>query len=273
MSRVIASLILIVSIINFSQASYESAHSKYLRGDISGAVSEITRDIFNGVRDHRSYLLLIKIYKEQIRDYKQAVEYAIEGIRLFPDKEKEFLLELGELYYLQQKYQSAEEILKTFNSKYPGEGKGLFLLGKVFYSQNKFHKAVASLEASISSGEKSLEAYEYLGKSLRKIGNYNKALEIFSFVYNQTRKEEILGIIIEISSIMDVDYTSYLSGKRIITVPQKISVPQKSGVSAPIQPSIQQRNLSMQTNLQSTTPQESSVKPIETTENKEVSEE
>lgn len=231
--RTLIIIITLATLTIYSQGSYESAYSRYTKGDITGAVSEITKDIFNGIRDPRSYLLIIKIYKENIKDYKQGVEYAIEGIRLFPEREKEFLLELGELYYLQQKYQSAEEILRTFNSKYPGNGKCLLLLGKVFYSQGKFYKAVASLEASISFGEKSLEAYEYLGKSLRKIGNYNKSLEVLSYVYNQTKKEEILGIIIEISSILDIDYNTYLSSKRIITSSQKTQPTPKSEQTRP----------------------------------------
>ncbi|MCS7299637.1 MAG: CDC27 family protein [Spirochaetia bacterium] len=197
--------------------SYESAYSKYLKGDISGAVSEITKDIFNGVRDPRSHLLMIKIYRDHTKDYKQAIEYAIEGIRLFPDKEREFTLELGELYMLSAKYDRAEQILVSHNRRYPGDPECLYILGRNYYSQGKYHKAVSSLEASLSFGMTGVEVYEVLGKSYRKIGNYSRAIELLSYVYNQTRKEEILGMIIEISSIIDVDYSSYINARKTIS--------------------------------------------------------
>lgn len=196
---------------------YESAYSKYLKGDISGAVSEITKDIFNGVRDSRSHFLMVKIYRDHTKDYKQAIEYAIEGIRLFPDKEREFTLELGELYMLSAKYDRAEQILVSYNRRYPGDAKCLYILGKNYYSQGKYHKAVSSLEASISFGMTGVEVYEVLGKSYRKIGNYSRAIEVLSYVYNQTKKEEVLGMIIEISSIIDVDYSSYINTRKAIS--------------------------------------------------------
>lgn len=211
-------LLILFFIITFNVfGSYESAYSKYLKGDISGAVSEITKDIFNGVRDPRSHLLMIKIYRDHIKDYKQAMEYAIEGIRLFPDKEREFTLELGELYMLSAKYDRAEQILVSYNRRYPGDPKCLYILGRNYYSQGKYHKAVSSLEASLGFGMTGVEVYEVLGKSYRKIGNYSRAIELLSYVYNQTRKEEILGMIIEISSIIDVDYSSYINARKTIS--------------------------------------------------------
>lgn len=223
MSKVLSYFCILLLLTSMVFGSYESAYQKYLKGDISGAVSEISKDIFSGVKDYRSHLLMIKIYKENLKDYKQATEYAIEGIRLFPDKEKEFSLELGELYWLSGKYDKAEQILLTYNNKYPGDAKCLSLIGKNYFSQNKYYKVVASLESALSYGDKSIETYEYLGKAYRKIGNYNKALETLSYVYNLTKKEEILGIIIEISSIIDVDYTPYLSRKYVVQPQKQVS--------------------------------------------------
>ncbi|MCX8029818.1 MAG: hypothetical protein N2712_07495 [Brevinematales bacterium] len=208
---------------NFVYSGYENAYSKYIKGDISGAIAEITKDIFNGIRDSRSQLLMVKIYKENIKDYKQGIEYAIEGIRLFPDREREFTLELGELYFLSGKYDRAEQVLLSYNRRYPGDGNCLYLLGRNYFAQGKFHKTVSSLESAIGFGNKTIEVYEFLGKSYRKIGNYNKALEILSFVYNQTKKEELLGIIIEISSIIDVDYSSYITARKTISIPKASS--------------------------------------------------
>lgn len=211
-------LLIIFFIMTFDAVgSYESAHSKYLRGDISGAVSEIAKDIFSGIRDPRSHLLMIKIYRDHTKDYKQAIEYAIEGIRLFPDKEREFTLELGELYMLSAKYDRAEQILLSYNRRYPGDPKCLYILGRNYYSQGKYHKAVSALEASVGFGMGGVDVYEVLGKSYRKIGNYSRAIEVLSYVYNQTRKEEILGMIIEISSIIDFDYSSYINARKTVS--------------------------------------------------------
>lgn len=218
-------VVMILILLNvISSGTYESAYNKYLKGNIADAISEITKDVFNGTRDPRSYFLMIKILKENTRDYKQGIEYAIEGIRLFPDKEREFSLELGELYYLSGKYSQAEQVLLNYNEKYPGDPRCLYLLGRNYFSQGKFYKATASFESSISFGDRSVLTYEYLGKSYRKIGNYTKALELLSQVYNQTKKEELLGMIIEISSILDVDYSSYLSLKKTL-VPKQIAKP------------------------------------------------
>ncbi|MEN2998307.1 MAG: tetratricopeptide repeat protein [Brevinematia bacterium] len=220
---------LILSISGISFGSYESAYAKYTKGDISGSISEITKDIFSGIKDYRLHLLMVKIYKDHVKDYKQGIEYAIEGIRLFPDKEKEFSLEIGELYHLSGKYDKSEQILLEYNAKYPGDSRCLFLIGKNYFSQGKYYKATVSIESAMAFGGKSIEAYEYLGKSYRKVGKYNKALEILSLVYNQTRKEEILGLIIEISSIIDVDYSSYLNIKRSVSLPQeKKSIPENT---------------------------------------------
>ncbi|MFN4244616.1 MAG: tetratricopeptide repeat protein [Brevinematia bacterium] len=218
LANIIIILVMLANVI--SHGSYESAYNKYLKGNITDAISEITKDIFSGTKDYRSYFLMIKILKENTKDYKQAIEYTMEGIRLFPDKEREFSLELGELYYLSGKYSQAEQILLKYNQKYPQDQKCLYLLGKNYFSQGKFYKAVSSFEATISLGDTSISTYEYLGKSYRKIGNYNKALEILSYIYNQTRREEILGMIIEISSIIDVDYSLYLSLKKTLTAKQ-----------------------------------------------------
>lgn len=207
---------------------YESAYRKYLKGDLSGAMAEITKDIFSGARDPRLHMLMIRICKEHVKDYKQGIEYAIEGIRLFPEMEREFTIELGELYYLSGKHDKAEQILIAYNAKYPGDPRCLFLAGKEFFLQGKYYRAVSALEAAIFFGEKGIEVYEYLGKSYRKIGNYAKALEVLSYVYNYTKKEEILGIIIEISSIIDVDYIPYLSSKKV-----KVTLQSKTEMTEP----------------------------------------
>lgn len=213
MRKILTVAISIFILGSISQGSYESAYSKYMKDDVSGAVAEITKDILNNVKDPRLYFLMIRISKEKTKDYTQAVEYAISGMKIFPEYSKEFMLELSDAYILSGKSDKAEPILINYNSLYPGDPRCLYLLGKNYYNQKKYYRALVSLEAARSFGKNDLELLEILGMTYSKVGNYQKSLEILSYVYNQTKQEKILAKIIEISSIMDVDYSSYITIK------------------------------------------------------------
>ncbi|MGC8767211.1 MAG: tetratricopeptide repeat protein [Brevinematia bacterium] len=231
-------LLIILFLCNVSYSSYESAYSKYLNNDIPGAVAEITKDILNNTKDPRLYFLMIKINKEKTKDYNQAVEYAIDGMKLFPENAKEFMLELSDAYILSGKFDKAEPLLVSYNNLYPGDPNCLYLLGKNYYSQKKYYRALVSFEASRSFGRNDLDLLEILGITYSQVGNYQKALEFLSYVYNQTKNEKILAKIIEMSSILGVDYSSY------ITV--KVKLPELKSQSA--------TKVSASKNVQSTNP-------------------
>ncbi len=198
-------------VISFSgYASYESANSKYLKGDINGALYEVTKDITSGVRDSRLYSLAIKILKDDLKDYPRAIDYAVEAIKLFPQENKNFSLSLAEIYFLSGKYDKSLAILLNMNSGYPGDARILYLIGVNYYYTGRYYKAVASFEASRYLGNKSLELYEFLGKSYSKIGKYKEALELLSYVYNSTNRKDILAQIVEIANILDVSYSDYV---------------------------------------------------------------
>jgi tetratricopeptide (TPR) repeat protein len=201
-------------------ASYEIANSKYLKGDINGALYEVTKDITSGVRDSRLYYLAIKILKNDLKDYPRAIDYTVEAIKLFPQESKNFSVELAELYFLSGKYDKSLAILLNMNSEYPGDARILYLIGVNYYYTGRYYKAVASFEASRYLGNKSLELYEFLGKSYSKVGRYREALELLSYVYNSTGRKDILAQIVEIANILDVSYSDYIVKKsQVPTVP------------------------------------------------------
>ncbi len=213
-------------------ASYEIANSKYLKGDINGALYEVTKDITSGVRDSRLYYLAIKILKNDLKDYPRAIDYTVEAIKLFPQESKNFSVELAELYFLSGKYDKSLAILLNMNSEYPGDARILYLIGVNYYYTGRYYKAVASFEASRYLGNKSLELYEFLGKSYSKVGRYREALELLSYVYNSTGRNDILAQIIEIANILDVSYSDYIVKKsQVPTIPSSGAQQQLKKVS------------------------------------------
>jgi len=214
-------------------ASYEVANSKYLKGDINGALYEVTKDITSGVRDSRLYYLAIKILKNDLKDYPRAIDYTVEAIKLFPQESKNFSVELAELYFLSGKYDKSLAILLNMNSEYPGDARILYLIGVNYYYTGRYYKAVASFEASRYLGNKSLELYEFLGKSYSKVGRYREALELLSYVYNSTGRKDILAQIVEIANILDVSYSDYIVKKsQVPTIPSSSAQQQLRKVSS-----------------------------------------
>jgi len=214
-------------------ASYEIANSKYLKGDINGALYEVTKDITSGVRDSRLYYLAIKILKNDLKDYPRAIDYTVEAIKLFPQESKNFSVELAELYFLSGKYDKSLAILLNMNSEYPGDARILYLIGVNYYYTGRYYKAVASFEASRYLGNKSLELYEFLGKSYSKVGRYREALELLSYVYNSTGRKDIFAQIVEIANILDVSYSDYIVKKsQVPTIPSSGAQQQLRKVSS-----------------------------------------
>jgi tetratricopeptide (TPR) repeat protein len=247
-------------------ASYEIANSKYLKGDINGALYEVTKDITSGVRDSRLYYLAIKILKNDLKDYPRAIDYTVEAIKLFPQESKNFSVELAELYFLSGKYDKSLAILLNMNSEYPGDARILYLIGVNYYYTGRYYKAVASFEASRYLGNKSLELYEFLGKSYSKVGRYREALELLSYVYNSTSRKDILAQIVEIANILDVSYSDYVVKKsQVPTIPssgaqQQLRKASGTQVSQPAQqelPSVSEESKAEREQSSESTSQES----------------
>jgi len=224
-------MILVGSMTAFS--SYEVANSKYLKGDVNGALSEITKDITSGVRDSRLYYFTIKIHKENLKDYSKAIDYTIEAIKLFPQESKKFSTELAELYFLSGKYDRSLAILLNLNSDYPGDIDILYLIGLDYYYTGHYYKSLVAFEASKYLGNRNLDLYEFLGKTYSKVGKYRESLELLSYVYNSTGRKDILAQIVEIANILDINYSDYIVKKSQSISPQYPQQQMKKSVGGP----------------------------------------
>ncbi len=209
-------------LVKYGFGSYEEAYRLYVNNDISGAVYVVTQDISKGIKDKRSYVLLIDIYVEKLKDYKRALEVTMEALRYFPESKKELVLKLSKVYYLLGNYNNVSKILENYNEEFPGDPNALNLLGLIHFKESRYHKAVVAFKSALAFGYDKSDIYKNLGIALEKIGDYHESLKMLSKYYNTTRDIDIVSHIINISTIIGVDYSKYLSLKEKVEKEQAI---------------------------------------------------
>lgn len=86
-------------------------------------------------------------------------------------------LNLGSIYFAQEKYREAEETFKKYTELNPGDPIGFSNLAKVYMVQNKNAEAQATYDAALAADPEYSEAYKELGKIYFDMKNYDKSVE------------------------------------------------------------------------------------------------
>lgn len=154
----------------------KQAEKLFNQGNKEDAVKLLVEDLKQNPKQLPE-ILQLSTYLVQAGDLEQAEELLARSLEIFKDNQ-DLLYNLGNIYYLADKYDKANDIFqKLVNKDYAFEA--YFMMAKTLDQQGKRQLAIMYALTAVEKAPKDLQSNELLADLLLANGNFQEALTFY----------------------------------------------------------------------------------------------
>ena len=163
----------------------QSKYLDYLKGiiyknrkDYEQAIKFLLAYLNHYPDDPESFVHLGEIYLDQ-KQPRKAIPYFLKAFSLKNSKGSEIAVLLGNSFYLSGQLREAERYLRQAVNMDSNSYKNRYFLGNFLFFTKRYEEAITQFEESLELNPGENLVLEALGGTYFKLGNLNKAIEIF----------------------------------------------------------------------------------------------